>query len=157
MAFLEGINPLLLFVAIILDVFVALFLGWIGSRTWRKIQSAWDTIAQYIEAWQSGTLLDNLVTKNEAGEILIDERLGGVIDAIGSRFAQSAKMSVLQGLGAQAKIEKGLAGALAQDVVEKKLPLLELASDFMGFNTKKYIAEHPQALGQLAQLAGTMT
>jgi len=134
-------------VAIILDILVALYLFRVGQRGQR-----W--AAEVIEDWKNGTLLDNLITKNEGGEVMMDERLVMFVDAFGSRIAQSLKMGFLQNLGAQAKIEKGLAGALAQDVVEEKLPLLELAGDFLGFNTKKYIAEHPQALGQLAQLAG---
>jgi len=33
------------------------------------------------------------------------------------------------------------------------MPLLELAGDVLGFNTKAYISKHPEAIMQLAPLA----
>jgi hypothetical protein len=98
--------------------------------------------------------LSDFIKKGEDGETIIREDVASLIDAFGSRMAQGIKMSFLQGLGAQAKIEKGLKGAMAQDIVENKMPLLNLAGDILGFNTKQYIAKHPDALGQLLQLAG---
>jgi hypothetical protein len=98
--------------------------------------------------------LSDFIKKGEDGETIIREDVASLIDAFGSRMAQGIKMSFLQGLGAQAKVEKGLKGALAQDIVENKMPLLNLAGDILGFNTKQYIAKHPDALGQLLQLAG---
>jgi len=83
----------------------------------------------------------------------MDERIVLAIDTFGSRMAQSLRMSFLQGLGADAKLEKGLEGAMALDIVENKMPLLNLAGDIFGFNTKKYIAKNPRALGQLLKLA----
>jgi hypothetical protein len=84
------------------------------------------------------------------------EDLALVVDALGQRVARGIKMSFLQGLGAQAKIEKGLKGAVAQDIIENKLPLLNLAGDILGFNTKQYIAKHPDALPQIIQLAAPL-
>jgi len=135
------------FVALIVDIVGALFLLKFakGSPSW---------IHEIVEEWRSGTLLDNLIKKNEEGEIIMDERLVMAIDAVGSRMAQSAKMSLLQGMGAQAKIEKGLQGAIASDIVENKMPIINLLGEFMGFNVKQYISKHPQALGQLLQMAG---
>jgi len=92
--------------------------------------------------------------RKEGDDIILREDLSMVIDAFGSRIAKSLRMSFLQGFSAQAKIESGLKGALAQDIVENKIPLLNLAGDVLGFNTKQYIAKHPDALGQLLQLAG---
>jgi hypothetical protein len=100
--------------------------------------------------------LSDFIKKGEDGETIIREDVMSVIDAFGSRMAQSLKMSFLQGLGAQAKIEKGLKGAMAQDIIENKLPLLDLAGDILGFNTKQYITKHPEALGQIIQLAGPL-
>ena len=87
---------------------------------------------------------------------MMREDLAMVVDAFGSRMAKSIRMSFLQGLGANAKIEKGLKGALATDIVENKMPLLNLASDVLGFNTKQYISKHPEALGQLLHLAAPL-
>lgn len=100
--------------------------------------------------------LSDFIRRGEDGETVIREDVAVVIDALGSRMAQHFKMSFLQGLGAQAKLEKGLKGALAQDIVEEKMPLLNLAGDILGFNTKEYISKNPQALGQLLQLAGPL-
>ena len=100
--------------------------------------------------------LSDFIQRGEDGETIMREDLALVIDAFGQRMAQGIKMSFLQGLGAQAKIEKGLKGAMAQDIIENKLPLLNLAGDILGFNTKQYIAKHPDALGQIIQLAAPL-
>lgn len=98
--------------------------------------------------------LTDYVQQGEGGETIIREDLAMLIDAFGSRIAKSLKMSFLQGLGAQAKIDKGLKGAMASDVIENKMPIINLIGDVLGFNTKQYISKHPEALGQLAQIAG---
>lgn len=97
--------------------------------------------------------LSDFIKKGEDGETIMREDITMVIDAFGSRIAKSFKMSLLQGLGANAKIEKGLKGAMMQDIVEEKMPLLNLAGDLLGFNTKQYLAKHPDAIMQLAPLA----
>jgi len=97
--------------------------------------------------------LDTFVKKDEAGHVVIREDLASLIDAFGSRIAKSLKMSFLQGLGAEAKIEKGLKSAITQDVLDNKAPLLGMALDMVGINTKQYISKHPEAIGQLAQIA----
>ena len=97
--------------------------------------------------------LKNLVGRDEEGHLVMDERLVKVIDAVGSRMFQSAKMSMLQGLSVDAKLDKGLEEALAKDIIEDKLPLLDagagLLKEFTGYNVKKYIAKNPRALIQL--------
>jgi len=100
--------------------------------------------------------LSDFVQKDQEGQVIMREDLAMVIDAFGSRIAKSLKMSLLQGMGAQAKIEKGLKGAIAQDVIENKMPLLNLAGDILGFNTKQYISKHPDALGQIFQLVAPL-
>lgn len=91
----------------------------------------------------------NLIGKDEQGNIVMDERIVTVIDAVGSRLFQSAKMSFLQGMSVDSKTQKGLEGAIALDVVEEKMPILEMAGDFLGFNTKAYIKKNPKAMFQL--------
>lgn len=99
------------------------------------------------------------IREGEKGEkeVFIEPRLALVIDGLSKRlgqsFFQSFKMSGLQGLGASAKIEKGLKTAMTQDVIDEKMPLLNLAGEFLGLNTKQYISKHPEALMQLANLA----
>ena len=99
--------------------------------------------------------IDDFISE-ENGEWQIDERLVKVIDLAGSRMFQSAKMSAIQGLGAQAKIEKGLQGAFAADIIENKMPILDLIGEFAGINVKKYITKHPQAIAQIVQMFGPM-
>ena len=93
--------------------------------------------------------LKNLIGKDEEGHIVMDERAVAVIDAVGSRLFQAAKMSALQGLSVNSKLEKGLKGAFAKDIVDQKLPILNLLGDFMGYNVKQYVAKNPDALMQL--------
>ena len=99
------------------------------------------------------TNLGQYISKDEEGHIVMDERIVAVIDAVGSRLFQSAKMSMLQGLSVNAKLDKGLEEALAKDIIEDKLPLLDagagLLKDFTGYNVKKYITKNPRALVQL--------
>lgn len=93
-----------------------------------------------------------LIGKDEQGNIVMDERVVTLIDAVGSRIFQSGKMSMLQGLSVDSKKMKGLKAAMAQDVVEEKLPLLQIAGDFMGINTKEYIKKYPDAIFQFVQI-----
>jgi len=136
----------LLPVAIILDILVAVYLFRVGQRG-----QVW--ASEVIEDWKNGTLLDNLVTRSEEGEILIDERLGVLIDALGSRLVQGVKMAGLQALGVTAKLDKGLKQAFTKDMLEDKFPLIGLASDvgseIFGVNVKQYITKNPDALVQL--------
>jgi len=99
---------------------------------------------------------DDFITKDSEGEIIVDERIVTIFKLLGSNIAQSIKMSFLQGLGANAKIEKGLQGAMALDVVENKMPVINLIGDFLGFNTKQYISKNPQAIGQILRMAGPL-
>ena len=100
--------------------------------------------------------LSNLIGKDEQGNIVMDERIVAVIDAVGSRLFQSAKMSMLQGLSVNSKLEKGLKAAFTKDIIEEKLPLLDagagLLKEFTGYNVKQYIAKNPDALMQLLNM-----
>lgn len=89
--------------------------------------------------------------EDKDGNPLMDARLGKMIDAFSSGIAKSLKMSLLGSLSGPARLEKGLKGAIAKDVVEKKAPIINLVGDFLGFNTQKYISKHPDAMLQLAQ------
>ena len=89
--------------------------------------------------------------EDENGNPMLDARLVKVIEALGSSVAKSLKFSLLGSISGQARLEKGLKGALAQDIVEQNMPILNLVGDFLGINTKKYIAKHPEAFLQLMQ------
>ncbi len=93
--------------------------------------------------------MDQYIGKDEDGQIVMDERIVAVIDAVGSRFMKSFKMSALQGLSVNSKLEKGLKGAFAADIIDNKMPILNLLGDFMGYNVKQYVAKNPDALMQL--------
>ena len=103
--------------------------------------------------------LDDYVFQ-ENGEWRIDERLVKITDVIGSRMAQSIKMSFLQGMGANAKIDKGLKTAMTQDLIENKAPWLNTIAGFLGFepkNTAAYITKHPEQINFLLGLIGQAT
>jgi hypothetical protein len=94
--------------------------------------------------------------EDEDGKPLIDARLQKILTVGSSALAQSLKMSLLGSLSGPARLEKGLKGAIAQDIVEEKMPMVNLIGDFLGFNTKKYIGKHPEAMMQLGQMLAPM-
>ena len=87
--------------------------------------------------------------EDEEGQPLLDARIGKLISVFSSSMAKSLKMSVLGSLSGPARLEKGLKGAIASDVVEKQMPIINLIGDVMGINTQKYVSKHPDALMQL--------
>lgn len=90
--------------------------------------------------------------ESEEGEVMLDTRLVKIIDALGSRVASSMKMSILGQRSGDARLEKGLKAAMTKDIVEREMPLLKLVSDFLGYNTKEYIEQNPDAILQLGQI-----
>lgn len=132
-------------VALVVDIVGAIYLLRIAHRSPQWIE-------EIVNEWRGGTLLDKLVSKDEEGNVLMDERLVAVIDGIGARMMQSFKMSALQGLSVNAKLEKGLKGAFAADILDNKMPILNLLGDFMGYNVKSYVAKNPNALMQLLSM-----
>ena len=101
--------------------------------------------------------LDDYIQQNEAGEWVVEERLGRLLGVVGQTMFQSAKMSMLGGLSGDARLEKGLKSAISQDIIEEKFPLLDagagILGEFTGFNVKKYITKNPEALMQLIGVA----
>ena len=110
------------------------------ERRFRKFDSILDSV---------GALLR--YEEDENGNPMLDARVVKAIEALGSTIAKSLKFSLLGSISGQARLEKGLKGALAQDIVEQNMPILNLVGDFLGINTKKYIAKHPEAFLQLMQ------
>ena len=94
--------------------------------------------------------------EDEEGNPLLDARLVKVIEALGSSLAKSLKFSLLGSLSGQARLEKGLKAAITQDIIDQNMPILNLIGDFLGINTKQYIAKHPEAFIQLMQHFGPM-
>ena len=94
--------------------------------------------------------------EDSEGKPMIDARLGKIISTFSSGIAQSLKMSLLGSLSGPARLDKGLKGAMAQDIVEQKMPMVNLIGDFLGFNTKKYIGKHPEAMMQLGSMLAPM-
>ena len=92
----------------------------------------------------------------ETKEAMVDPRLLKLIRIGASGIAESVKMSFMGALSGPARLDKGLKGAITKDVIEEKMPLLQMAGDFLGFNTKQYIAKHPDAMLQLVQMFGPM-
>ena len=94
--------------------------------------------------------------EDEDGNVQLDARAVGMIKAFSSSLATTLKMSVLGSLSGPARLDKGLKGAIAQDIVEEKAPMINLIGDFLGINTKKYISKHPEAMLQLYKQFGPM-
>ena len=89
--------------------------------------------------------------EDENGNPMLDARLVKIIESLGSSIAKSLKFSVLGSISGQARLEKGLKSAITQDLIDNQMPILNLIGDFLGINTKKYIAKHPEAFMQLMQ------
>ena len=131
----------------ILNAFLTLLLAAISiyillstNRKLKKFESLADSVGQFFR-----------YEEDENGNPLLDARLGKILEALGSSLAKSMKFSFLGSLSGQARLEKGLKSALTQDLVDNQMPILNLIGDFLGINTKKYIAKHPEAFMQLAQ------
>lgn len=119
----------------VLSLLIVVIVSFLSLRNMNRYNQMFSNLSQYI-------------SKDEEGHIVMDERIVAVIDAVGSRLFQSAKMSALQGLSVDSKLEKGLKGAFAKDIIDQKLPILNLLGDFMGYNVKQYVAKNPDALMQ---------
>jgi len=91
--------------------------------------------------------------ETEDGKPMIDARLVKIAEAFSSGIAKSLQASVMGQLSGVARMEKGLKGAIASDIIDEKMPIINLLGDFMGINTKKYITKHPDAMGQILQMA----
>ena len=124
----------------VLSLIIVSIVSFFSLRNMNRYNRVFDNFSQYI-------------SKDEEGHIVMDERIVAVIDAVGSRLFQSAKMSMLQGLSVGAKLDKGLEEAFAKDFIEEKLPLVGAAADaikdFTGYNVKKYLTKNPRAAMQL--------
>ena len=84
---------------------------------------------------------------------MVDERLGKLIDALGSRMALSMRQSFFQQQGVAAKLEKNVKKAFSQDLMDQSGigGILDLA----GFsNVKKQLVNNPQTLEQIMRIAG---
>jgi len=88
--------------------------------------------------------------EDENGVPQIDVRLTKIAEAFSSGVAKSLQMSFMGQQSGVARLDKGLKGAMAKDIVDKKMPIINLLGDVFGVNTNKYISKHPDALMQLA-------
>ena len=119
---------------------ISIYLVFSTKRQLKKFESLADSVGQVFR-----------YEEDENGQPLLDARLVKILEALGSSLAKSMKFSFLGSLSGQARLEKGLKSALTQDLVDNQMPILNLLGDFLGINTKKYIAKHPEAFMQLAQ------
>ena len=140
---LRVIEALLSLLGLLIPSAVSLFILYKVNKAQRSVEEMIPSLDDFIEIGEDGT-------------VNMDERLVKLIDGFGSRIAQSLRMSFLQGLGANAKIEKGLQGAMTADIIDKKMPIVNLIGDIFGIETTKYITKHPNAIGQLVSMAGPM-
>lgn len=95
--------------------------------------------------------IDDYITVHEDGTVEMDKRLMGILQAVGQTLFQSAKFSMMQGLSAQKKLDTGLKSAFAKDIVDNKMPALNLLGDVIGYNVKAYVAKNPDAFFQILQ------
>lgn len=111
----------------------------------QKYDEAVDTVTEFFA-----------IDTDEKGQIQCSRKLGLLLSGTGQAIAKSVKMSFLGELSGKARLDKGLKGALAKDVIDQKFPALNLISEFLGENTKKYISKNPDGVLQLLNLAAPM-
>ena len=119
-------------------------------KTSRTLKSTLAEYKPFIER------IEELISFEETddGQLTLDAGLVKMIDALGSRITKSFTMQGLAQLSGKVRMEKGLKGAMAADIVEQKMPILNLIGDFLGINTLNYVKKHPDAMGQILQMAG---
>jgi len=125
---------------VILAVLVPILVILYTERRFRKYDDLASSVSQLFR-----------YEEDEEGNPMLDARLVKIIEALGSTIAKSLKFSVLGSISGQARLEKGLKSAMTQDLIDNQMPILNLIGDFLGVNTKKYIAKHPEAFLQLMQ------
>lgn len=116
------------------------------KKTIGKYEPLAETIGDTLSIFQ--------VEQNQEGQIVVDDRLQMLIGGVSKAIAETIKMSFLGSLSGQVRLEKGLKQNITKDMIENKMPVLNLIGDVVGVNTSKYLVKHPEALGQLFQLAG---
>lgn len=98
--------------------------------------------------------LDDYI-RQENGEWFIEERLGKMLDLLGSRFALSMRQSMFQSMGVDAKLQKGVDKAIGMDMLNGSgigglLDLIGMS------NTKSMLAKNPKTLGLILQRVAPM-
>lgn len=98
--------------------------------------------------------LDDFIFQKD-GEWKMDERIVKVFDMLGSRIAQSMRMNLLQGMGADAKNVKAVDKAIGLDFMDSSgiggiLDLLGMS------NTKMQLAKNPKTLQLIMQRIAPM-
>lgn len=114
----------------------SLIIAVIGIREMRQARRSIPSFDDYI--WQ------------ENGEWRIDERIGKMLDYVGSRFALSTRQALFQQMGVDAKLQKHVDKAISLDFMDTSGigGILDLLG--MG-NTKQILAKNPRTLGIILQ------
>jgi len=128
------ISEMLAFASLILMSLVSLY----SVRKLKRFEELGDTVQELFR-----------YEEDEEGNPLLDARIGKMIQTFSSGIAKSIQMSFLGKLSGPARLDKGIKGAMASDIVENKMPIINLVGDIFGVNTSKYIQKHPDAMMQL--------
>ena len=148
MGFFSIISGELRLLSVLLSLAGLLLMAGVSFYSIREIRRSRTLITESLPSF------DDFVFQKD-GEWVMDARLGKLIDALGSRIAQSGKMSILQGLGADAKNVKRLDKAAGTDLLD--------ASGFGGIldilglsNVKRELIKNPKLIAVAAQRFGPM-
>ena len=98
--------------------------------------------------------LDDFIAK-EGDQWMVDERLGKLIDALGSRMALSMRQSFFQSQGVDAKLRKSVDKAFATDLMDGSGigGILEIAGLE---NVANILKKNPKTLNMILQRAGPL-
>ena len=129
----------------ITSMIIAVLVPFLAMRKLKRFEKLADTVEELFQ-----------VEYDTDGEPMIPQKTAVFIKAVSGALGQSLKMSVLGSLSGPARLEKGLKKAFTEDIIDQKLPILNLIDGIAGVNVKNYITKNPEALGQILQLAGPL-
>ena len=114
----------------------------------REIRRTKDSVMDMIPS------LEDYIFQDEEGNWEVDQRIGALVNAVGSRIGTNIKQSFFQGMGVNKKIEKGLQSAVIDDVLDSGAlgQIGGLADIFLGGKVRDYLKRNPSAINYLMPL-----
>lgn len=134
------------------SILAALIIPMMMLRKMNRLERKYGPLAEDIQSITS--IVGGLFTvkQDKEGNYMVSEGLEVIGGALGQGVAKSLKMSLMGELSGRARLDKGLAGAFVQDVIDKKAPILGILDNVLGTNTTDYLKKNPQAIMGLMPL-----
>jgi len=107
-------------------------------------------------AAKANALLD--ITEDEEGNVHYPKALEVIGKAVGQGVSTSLKMSFLDQSSGDARLDKGMFKAVANDMLDEHLPWLDMVQPILGdaMNVRKFINKNPKGAIRMIQQFGPM-